>query len=176
MSRRYAPIEETYFRWLCRPLDRQLSIHFDEDTLRVMHRTPFWSVVDNDRNRSLAGLRLREEFLYYNPDMENHPDANLWLAFDCSILEMMMALSKRLVYQAGGSTAGWMDTMMSNLGLPASPSETRRILRRLNERTYEPDGTGGLFPLSYPLEDQRDVEIWYQMSAYLIENYEGEGV
>ena len=37
------------------------------------------------------------------------------------------------------------------------------------DRAYSPDGTGGLFPLHEPDEDQRQVELWYQMSAYLLE-------
>jgi hypothetical protein len=34
-------------------------------------------------------------------------------------------------------------------------------------RTYEPNGVGGFFPLENPNEDQREVELWYQMSAYV---------
>jgi hypothetical protein len=44
-----------------------------------------------------------------------------------------------------------------------------RIDRFIN-RTYRPNGQGGLFPLIKPHEDQTKVEIWYQMSAYLMEN------
>jgi hypothetical protein len=36
-------------------------------------------------------------------------------------------------------------------------------------RTYEPDGSGGFFPLKNAKEDQTKVEIWYQMNAYVIE-------
>jgi hypothetical protein len=39
----------------------------------------------------------------------------------------------------------------------------------LVERRYSYSGDGGLFPLDYPEEDQRGIEIWYQMSAYLAE-------
>jgi hypothetical protein len=41
---------------------------------------------------------------------------------------------------------------------------------RLNRRLYTTSGYGGLFPLEEPKEDQRKVEIWYQMMAYLGEN------
>jgi hypothetical protein len=32
-------------------------------------------------------------------------------------------------------------------------------------------GLGGMFPLEDPREDQRAIEIWYQMMAYINENY-----
>ena len=43
------------------------------------------------------------------------------------------------------------------------------ILNRVVWRTNESDGTGGLFPLSRPYLDQRDVEIWSQLNAFLLE-------
>ena len=44
------------------------------------------------------------------------------------------------------------------------------ILNKFIDRTYRASGYGGLFPLRHSKEDQRKVEIWYQMAAYLIEN------
>jgi hypothetical protein len=34
------------------------------------------------------------------------------------------------------------------------------------------NGTGGLFPLKMPKVNQRRVEIWYQMSAFIEENFD----
>ena len=74
--------------------------------------------------------------------------------------------------------------MLSNAGLDSfsdavyndNPDfDIRRIvdikIRRILNREYHPDGDGGLFPLMNPREDQRGVEIWYQMSAYLLEQF-----
>jgi hypothetical protein len=36
-------------------------------------------------------------------------------------------------------------------------------------REYDPDGRGGLFPLDGTHANQREVELWYQMQAYIIE-------
>jgi hypothetical protein len=48
--------------------------------------------------------------------------------------------------------------------------DIQNIFIRLNRREYDSDGgNGGLFPLNEPNEDQRDVEVWYQMMAYLQE-------
>lgn len=49
--------------------------------------------------------------------------------------------------------------------------KVRMILNIFLNREYRYSGEGGLFPLADPDRDQRDVEIWYQMNAYLQENY-----
>ena len=49
--------------------------------------------------------------------------------------------------------------------------EVKAAVECLLERRYLEDGDGGLFPLKCPRKDQRRVEIWYQMSAWVIENY-----
>ncbi|MFZ1684153.1 MAG: hypothetical protein WAU88_08510, partial [Candidatus Zixiibacteriota bacterium] len=43
------------------------------------------------------------------------------------------------------------------------------VLNRVIFRTYDARGNGGLFPLRRPQRDQREVELWYQASAYLLE-------
>jgi hypothetical protein len=42
-------------------------------------------------------------------------------------------------------------------------------LDRVIWRTYNFNGRGGIFPLRRPRQDQRDVELWYQLNAYIIE-------
>jgi hypothetical protein len=37
-------------------------------------------------------------------------------------------------------------------------------------RTYDRRGHGGLFPLQRSNRDQRRVEIWYQLSEYLLQD------
>lgn len=43
-------------------------------------------------------------------------------------------------------------------------------VQRVLDRSYERDGNGGLFPLKRPSKNQRTVEIWYQMQAWLGEH------
>ena len=38
-------------------------------------------------------------------------------------------------------------------------------------RKYKYDGSGGLFPLKNPIENQRKTDIWTQMNSYINENY-----
>lgn len=93
------------------------------------------------------------------------------------MLEMFIGLAERGAYQTGDEMADWFYTFMVNLGLDQTLSSTKihRTLQRVNERTYSSSGQGGLFPLMNPVEDQREVDLWYQMSAYIIENYDGRG-
>ena len=72
--------------------------------------------------------------------------------------------------------------MIHNLGLDIFDDENYtdnggnaaifEIVASWLDRTYSYDGEGGLFPLRNPDYDQRDAEIWYQMQAYLEENYD----
>jgi hypothetical protein len=48
--------------------------------------------------------------------------------------------------------------------------KVKSILERVKNRDYETDGHGGLFPLRNPPEDQRQVELWYQMGHWMAEN------
>lgn len=78
----------------------------------------------------------------------------------------------------GASAAECFWHLMDNVGLRISDwdYEERRmhgyvdqVLQALNNRTYDKDGRGGLFPLHDPGVDQTKVEIWYQMNYYLLE-------
>jgi hypothetical protein len=75
----------------------------------------------------------------------------------------------------------WFWKMLENIGLNGCTDETYlddwndryvdQILEKIIERGYGRDGKGGLFPLKRARKDQRKVELWYQMSNYLVENY-----
>ena len=72
---------------------------------------------------------------------------------------------------------------MDNLGLVPFDDESyvdldgqtyvERIIDDFVKREYDFNGVGGIFPLKHAEQDQRDVEIWYQMSAYLYEREAG---
>jgi hypothetical protein len=106
------------------------------------------------------------------------PDV-LWLDLGCSMLEMLIGLSRRLSYEAEGSAFAWFWKMVDNLGLYnytddiyeiSIAEEVDEALDRINDRTYEWDGRGGLFPLDDAMKDQRTTELWYQKEAYLLEH------
>jgi hypothetical protein len=140
--------------------------------LRRMYETEFVWLIPNDDNRVMDGLDLRYEFVAEEGVMKA-PD---WLQLGCSFLEMLVALSRRLAFEGEGHAGTWFWHLVENLDLIDCTDRTRfdigevdEILDRVIFRRYSPDGIGGLFPLRHARRDQRDVELWYQMQAYLIE-------
>jgi len=94
----------------------------------------------------------------------------------CSVLEMLIPLARRAEFDTDIPMRDWFWTFLRNLGIdemndatPAVKARVDPILERLIWRRYRRDGLGGLFPLRRPMEDQREVEIWYQFCAYLTE-------
>jgi hypothetical protein len=177
-----SPIKESYFVWLWDlvrgPGPKKL------DFARSLHSKEFTGIVPNDRNRASDGRKLREQFcedreipLVCDPDWYNEP---------CSVLEMLVGLAQNIEFilyepRRGNRTSKWFWEMIKNLGLEVFPDHYRfasqkiydneKLINQFIGRYYSEDGTGGLFPLRRPKDDQRRIEIWYQLMAYLGENY-----
>jgi hypothetical protein len=145
----------------------------------VLYRTGFRGVIPYDDNRAFEGKDLRFEFLQQTDYPLDDP-YGLWFDLDCSVLEMILALSRQAAFadELGGSPVEWFWRMLHNLELEKytddiyeiSIQETiEEVLDRLNRRTYSRNGHGGLFPLKHAKVDQRNIELWAQMSAYLLE-------
>jgi hypothetical protein len=142
--------------------------------MRLMHQKEFVWIIPNDDNRVNDGLDLRTEFIN-----EHHSRRHLTRESfgPCTVLELLIGLSRRLAFHAGGEAEEWACQLLDNLGLlemkdPISKpkiEETYKILDDLIWRQYRFDGIGGFFPLSYPQTDQAKLEIWYQMHAYVLE-------
>lgn len=133
-----------------------------------------WSV-PNDDNRVADGKDLRDIFLYETN--EGRP-ASEWMDEDCSFLEMLVAFSGRIAFETDEEPFDWFWRLMDNLGISgftdnqygsAVEDAIDDILHTVINRQYKANGDGGLFPLRRPDEDQRKVELWYQMSKYLLE-------
>lgn len=172
------PLDEQYFVWLYSQVgsvdERDRSKRY-LTLLRYMHRKPFIWTIAKDGNRAEAGKELRQMFLSATGTRIMARDRS-WLAMDCSFLEMMIALAYKLEFDGGGTRAGWFWIMIGNLGLTectdANPPEEiviNHVLDAVMNRDYAPNGAGGLFPLRDPTEDQRGVELWNQLEAYLLE-------
>lgn len=131
-----------------------------------------WSVPHDD-NRIADALQLRNEF----SDETRFRRSQVERLGPCSFLEVLIGLSRRLAFIAGGEAPGWAWILMGNLELQnmKDPLSTRKI-NRINsimdtviERRYSPDGMGGFFPLAWPDDDQTVIELWYQMNFYVEE-------
>lgn len=164
-----------YVGWLCSQIQpRRTSKTYDE-LYELLWTTEFMSFVDNDINRISDALELWVEFFHYKGLEVEYEHV---LGERCSVLELIVSLSRRLAFQAGGEQEQWAFQLITNLGLDhLSGQITRNNLVKAQQilddfiwRNYESNGVGGLFPLKAPREDQTEVEIWYQMHAYIEEN------
>lgn len=169
-----AELENKYFEWLYSRVE--LPHHPCWSLARQLHKKEFIWIVPNDDNRVEDGRELRYVFSHETRTMLT-PD---WHGFGVSMLEMLIALSERLAFQAERTTREWFWELMENVGLAdyldarytkRKEREIDRILDRIIWRTYSYSGEGGLFPLEYPTQDQRKVELWYQMNAYIVAQY-----
>ena len=175
------PLDERYFVWLY-SLVADPSIQDPESTywrlLKQLYEKPFVWFVSRDDNRVENGKELRSEFLRQEGLQRNEVDPH-WIDIGCSFLELMVAMSGRLRFQIDpdSSLAYWFwEELMANIGLhdfnDASNWEhcdVDEVLNRVIFRQYEPDGNGGFFPLKHPEQDQRGLELWHQLDAYVIE-------
>lgn len=171
------PIDELYFRWLYSQVSN-VKLRNPSRTywslLKLLHMKEFVWFVPNDDNRLEDGRLLRTEFVETNHIQDVDPN---WKDLGCSMLEMLIGLSRRLWFEDDLPADEWFWHMLENLGLNGftdrggwDEQDVDEILNVVIWRTYEPDGRGGLFPLMDAHEDQREVELWYQMSEYLLEN------
>lgn len=169
------PIEEVYFHWLyykVASVDVPTPSLTYWNLIRELHSYEFVWLLPGDDNRAEDGLDIRKEFLR-QPNIDEDP---YWTNFGCSILEMLIALSRRMEFETDIASRTWFWTFLTNLGInklnDACTITSRRVaavLDRFVWRTYRRDGHGGIFPLRDPEHDQRKVEIWYQMCEYLVD-------
>lgn len=167
-------INDAYFRWLCGLVGREGYGRL----LTILHRKDFFWSVPNDDNRAFEGKELRCRFceecnIYY--DYEQFNEA-------ASMLELIIGLAYRcesiMIDQMDNwDVLYWFWKILENAGLEKYTDEqfdewkVYQILDDIVDRRYNRNGFGGLFPLRKPKKDQRKVELWYQMCAYLVENY-----
>lgn len=170
------PLDDAYLTWLYSQIESVKLKNRARSYWRLARQLftkEFIWFVPNDDNRVEDGRDLRFEFLEAE---ELSADAE-WLDLGCSFLEMLIGLSRRLSFEAEGEPRDWFWHLIDALELRGctdrdkwSEAQVDDILNRVMFRTYNPDGSGGLFPLQNARQDQRDVELWYQMSAYLLEH------
>lgn len=168
-------LENLYFNWLCEKVmylrNPTPSLTYWK-LLKELHNTEFVWMLSGDDNRDEDGLDLRYEFIME----ENIPDNPEWRVLGCSLLEMLIAFSRRAEFMTDNKASEWFWIFISNLGLDwmndasgVTSDEIADILYRLVWRQYNYNGRGGLFPLKNPQHDQRKVEIWYQFCEYLVD-------
>ena len=175
-------LDDAYFEWLygqVGPLKNRNPSRNYWHLCRKLYTTEFIWFVPNDDNRVEDGKELRQTFARSTRYQLDDPH-NLWQDLGCSMFEMLVALSKLAAFESGRSHVEWFWRFMHNLELDlytddlyeiSIEEEVEEVLERINQRTYNSDGTGGLFPLHHARQDQRKIELWYQMSSYLLEGH-----
>lgn len=170
-------MQNEYFEWMIGQVCD--SDHPWNQLLGYLSDIDFRCAMPMDENRASDGESLRYEF-GYERDYDHRMIAAYLDNRPCSVLEMMVALSKRCEEQimfdpkCGSRTKFWFRSMLKNMGLADMTDDgyfergtVLRIVDRFMDRRYDPDGRGGLFYIPSTRRDLREVEIWCQMCWYL---------
>ena len=165
-------VDNAYYEWLLKKIECFDTKYYD--TLDILFSVDFLWEIPNDDNRAEDGIVLRSTFM--NEEGWNTSPCE---DRECSILEMMIALSMRIDNDImwDGETdrsSRWFWEMFRNLKLDQTSdrSDVFKILDVFLNREYDRDGNGGLFPLENGSEsDLTEMEIWYQAQLYLMDNY-----
>lgn len=169
-------MREEYFEWLVDLLrDDYLKDNYQK-LLWKLFTTEFTWIVDYDSNRAKDGIYLRYLF---SRDIDEDFDMDI----GCTVLEMMVALSRRceddIMYDPdiGDRTGYWFWTMIQNLTLDIyddymyDEEAVEYILEVVLERKYARNGHGGLFPCDKNGTDFRKMDLWWQLNTYLNEEF-----
>jgi hypothetical protein len=172
------PLDHLYFEWLYKQVASIRNRNPRRsywNMMKHLYDMPFIWIIQHDENRAEDGKCLRDEFI----DECDIQDVEVnWLQLECSVLEMLIGLSRRASFASQGEPLEWFWHMLENLGIrqytdavwnEMTEEDVTDIMFRVMNRTYERNGDGGLFPLQHAQDDQRRKELWYQLSAYIIE-------
>jgi hypothetical protein len=168
-------LDEEYLTWLYSQVgdvkERNRSLTY-WTLFRQMHSIEFVWMVPNDDNRVQDGRGLRDEWV---TECKISVEPSSLRTRGCSFLEMLIGLSRRVAFEADGHVGTWFWHLIHNLGLLGCTDRSRYNQQEVDDRiktvifrTYDRNGRGGLFPMRHARKDQREVEIWYQMNAYLL--------
>jgi hypothetical protein len=171
-----------YFNWL---YDQLYSVREMESwrsyttVCTVMHQIEFKDLVPHDSNRIADAAELRAKFRDETPGRFEALELTNLMFPNATVFEVLFALADRADFMIPLTRPTWFRIFLENLklakysddySLTHSAWPIHRIINRFNDRQYKRDGRGGIFPLRDPEADQRDVELWYQMGAYMTEN------
>jgi len=179
-------VKRDYYYWLCNMVDSNVdNDQFLRHTklMAYLYKKQFRWFVPNDDNRAFEGMSLRRKFCEERGIAFDYDLMGGELHNTVTMLELVISLSvlcRELVYglnENHDDISEWFWRLLINAGLPKYTDdvfdevEVDAILENIIERKYSRNGEGGLFPLEWSRKDQRKVELWYQMSEYLVKNF-----
>jgi len=174
-------IQEAYFNWLYYlvydPADPLIVFR---TVCSVMHEIEFLALVPHDENRIADGAELRNRFQRESNKSLGPMEIADLMASNVSVFEVLLALADRADFMVPLTQKVWFRIFIENLKLDEFTDEycdrnktlwpVKSIINCFNNRAYSKTGKRGIFPLRRPRCDQREVELWYQMGAYMTEN------
>ena len=189
-------INEEYFQYLYTRFGHHYGTSEDQYRIlfKTLNRIEYYWTIPRDENRASDAYALRNEFYNYYIAMNSvrddaeqiiiPPCAEI-LTGSCSVLEVLCALAARFENDIahndsiGNRETKWFWEMMDNLGFQKyvdrvmTSENSFAVIRKIQDvldRRYNPNGVGGMFPRINPyVPDQRDLELWYQISGYFSE-------
>lgn len=155
----------------------------------LLNKVPFEPVIKLDTNRvSDAQSLLRETYIQSKSEWYRMDDDNVMELSTCpvSFLELIISLAMRIdldfMREINGvdNTRIYFWVLVRNLGILEFDDEhwgedaIVSIVNRLNivqDRKYDFNGNGGLFPLENAEMDQRNVQIWNQLCQFVNQRF-----
>lgn len=181
----YSPLAQSYSDWLYEIALGNKNRSFRNCSyyrlIAYLFNRDYIPSMEMDENRAIDGIDLRYEFA----DVNHIPYAKIEYEFaecECSVLEMMLALAIKMEQHImvdsdyGDRTGQWFWEMIVSLGLSGmndsqfDEKKADLIFDRFDNREFSYNGKGSLFTLETPNTDMRDLDIWYQMQLWLMEN------
>lgn len=176
-------LKKEYFDWMYSSANTDPYGNFHSEYQGLLHylnNVAFNYYIPMDANRESDGISLRYHF-GYEKGIQSSEITDILDDRPCSLLEMMVALCRRMETMIGNDpdygnrTYIWFHTMLESMGLEDltdryfdEDEAEYRVGICLSGR-YEPNGKGGFFTLSNPSTDLRGVEIWNQAMWFLNE-------
>ncbi len=186
-------MNESYFEWLL----NKVGVTDDEDgysyLCAILHEVLFHPLIDMDENRWMEARRYRWDYavehgyeeVWQQDEMANQIDESIG---GCTVFELLISLAEKMQFETedgpyDANLAKWFNELIFNMGLKAYTNkefnmneaayfEAEDKINKMIFRQYRATGEGGLFPLRYPKQDQRGVELAIQLNNYLAENYD----
>jgi hypothetical protein len=183
-------LEDEYFEYLLKEINPEGLREEQVYVCSLLHNCIFQRRVGLDINRADDGRVRRNHFLYEEKIDLSPEEQDEFFEYECTWLEMLVALSDRFSYSYGGSPYGRFLEVTSNMGLDPlyqpvgyrskrmeefDQGLVRVATSRVDNNHFDRRGRGGLFPLSHAYRDQREVELWLQMNDYIMDR-EGENL
>ena len=183
-------LNNEYFEWMyhlvCNDNKQKKNTISYRKLLYFLHSFTFVPKMEMDDNRRADGVYFRYRFGYENGYPDAYISEYLDTDDDCSVLEMMVALSYKVEeeiasnYMMGDRTSQWFWMMVISLGLNGMEDHNfnrdycAMVLNNFVNRKYNYNGKGSLFTLEHPHRDMRETDIWCQCMWYLDENLKEE--